>query len=207
MGRTHTIMGCAGSKGDDAAPVSVEHDKDAGPRPPAGPPPGPPGSKEFAAFLFKRLDTDGVGKLSVAELKVVFGDADIQKFFDTLWYWTHPVNTFTTPAEKVFHAVGRLSYIDEKEWSEGLRLGGRLTDELTQLTTLMDSFEAVEAKFQSLINECLDDGTHFSFDVAAEWGGSLCVVASGNKVAEAAEAAEAEAAEAEKLKLQRLYGA
>ena len=56
-------MGCAETKEEDAAPVSVEHEGKFSDH--------PLGSKESAAFLFKRLDTDGDGKISAAEFQVV----------------------------------------------------------------------------------------------------------------------------------------
>ena len=54
------MKGCGGSEeSENNEKVVVEEDNSL------------PGSKEFAARLFKRLDTDGDGKISPAEFQVV----------------------------------------------------------------------------------------------------------------------------------------
>ena len=65
------MKGCGGSEeNENNEKVVVEEDKPEEKKE-AAPVSVEPGSKEFAARLFKRLDTDGDGKLSLAELRKV----------------------------------------------------------------------------------------------------------------------------------------
>jgi len=178
---TWRTMGCGGSEeSENNEKVVVEEDKPEEKKE-AAPVSVEPGSKEFAARLFKRLDTDGDGKLSLAELKVVFGD-----FQSTSISFPSVSDMVRFEKECGKELIG----VDEKEW----------------MRVFMGNHPPkLRAKYHSLVNKCLDDGTIFPEDLVAACTPEEIAQFEKEKAEvdaqrhkEWAAAVEAEAAEAEK---------
>merc|ERR1712086_352517 len=95
-------------------------------------------SEEECKALFKRIDTDGDGSLSEAELKVVFGDdaAKTLKEFDK----------------------NEDGGVDEAGWLKALT-----NPAMTKC--LDDDGTTWGGKYVSTMNKCLDDGTIWSGDL------------------------------------------